>query len=79
MQVMQLAQIVLSKFRFTELGSKSAIVLKHNMHNVYKCQKEYVPAFLKYNMAKYPVSFLLSVGIFMVSLLCIEYFVQCNK
>ena len=45
--VMQFLQIDLPRFCFTELGSKTAILLKNNMHNFYKCQKEYVPAFYK--------------------------------
>ena len=44
---MQFLQIDLPKFRFTELGLKSAIQLNNNMHNVYKCQKDYVPVFHK--------------------------------
>ena len=44
-QVMQFLQIDLSKFRFTELGSKSVIQLSNNLHNVYKCQKDYDPVF----------------------------------
>ena len=46
-QVMQFRQIELPKFRFIELGSNSAILQTNNMHNIYKCQKEYVPAFYK--------------------------------
>ena len=46
-QIMQFLHIDLPKFRFTELGSKSAIQLNNNMHNFDKCQKEYVPVFLK--------------------------------
>ena len=46
-KVMQFLQIDLPNFRFTELGSKSAIQLNNNMHNFYKCQKEYVPVFHK--------------------------------
>ena len=46
-QVMQFRQIDLPKFRFIELGSNSAIRLTNNMHNIYKYQKEYVPAFYK--------------------------------
>ena len=38
---------ILPKFRFTELGSKSAIQLNNKMHNVYKGQKDYVPVFRK--------------------------------
>ena len=38
---MQFLQIVLPKFNFTELGSKSEILLKNKMHNFYRCQKEY--------------------------------------
>ena len=44
-QVMQFRQIDLPTFRFIELGSNSAILVTNNMHNIYKCQKEYVPAF----------------------------------
>ena len=46
-QVMQFLQIDLPKFRFTELGSKSAIQLCNKMHNFYQCQKAYVPVFHK--------------------------------
>ena len=46
-RVTQFLQIDLPRFRITELGSKSAILLKNNMHNFHKCQKEYVPAFYK--------------------------------
>ena len=45
--VMQFRQIDLPKFRFIELGSNSAILLTKKMHNIYKCQKEYIPAFYK--------------------------------
>ena len=41
-QVMQFLEIDQSKFRFTEFGSKSAFRLNNNMHNFYKCQKDYV-------------------------------------
>ena len=44
---MQLPQIDLLKFRFTELGTKSSIQLNNNMHNVYKCKTDYVPVFYK--------------------------------
>ena len=44
---MQFLQIDLTKFRFIELGSKSAMQLNYNMHNFYKCQKDYVPVFHK--------------------------------
>ena len=47
MQVMQFLQIDLPKFRFDKLGSKSAIQLNNNMHNFYKCQKDYNPVFHK--------------------------------
>ena len=50
-QVMPFLQIDLPMFRFTELGSKSAILLKINIHNFYNCQKEYVLAF--YNTILY--------------------------
>ena len=46
-QVVQFLQIDLLKFRFTELGLKSAVKLNNNMHNFYKCQKDYVPVFHK--------------------------------
>ena len=46
-QVIQFLEIDLPKFRFSELGSKSAIKLNNNMHNFYKCQKDYVHAFHK--------------------------------
>ena len=34
-QVMQFLQIDLPKFRFAELGSKSAVQLNNNMHDFY--------------------------------------------
>ena len=46
-QVMQFLQIDLPKFRFAELGSKSAIQINNNMHNVYMCPKDYVSEFHK--------------------------------
>ena len=44
---MQFFQIDLPKFRFTDIGIKSAIQLDNNMHNFGKCQKDYVPVFHK--------------------------------
>ena len=43
---MQILQIDLPKFRFTEHGSKSAIQLNNNMHNFYECQKDYFLYFI---------------------------------
>ena len=46
-QVMQFLEIDLPKFHLTELGYKSVIQLTNNMHNLYKCQKDYGPVFHK--------------------------------
>ena len=48
-KIVQFLLIDLPKFRFTELGSKLAILLCDDMQNFHKCQKEYVPAFYKNN------------------------------
>ena len=44
---MQFLQIDLPKFRYAEFGSKSAIQLNNNMHDFYKCQKDFVPVLHK--------------------------------
>ena len=47
MQVVQIVQIDLQKFRFTEPGINLAFILKNIAHNFYKIQKGHAIAFYK--------------------------------
>ena len=46
-RVVQIVQIDIQKFRFTEPSSKLALVLKNIAHNFYKTQEGHVIAFYK--------------------------------